>query len=203
MVPNAIVGTPSQPPNETRQPVGIGIVDDRPGVHAVSDLMAKIQCLIKNALCLRRGAVPPSPGGPHLRMDRVEFGGISQKLIQMHGERVRGQSGAPSAHRHSACERQTVQIDVTLLYLRHSVREVFAERLLPRNLGDRQFLAGENLFDGPVCGNYRPAVFSPSQHVPVVPCGSRANSVNRWLGASSARRSLIARGQRGLRPTGR
>ena len=42
VVPNGIVGTPRQPPNETRQPVGIGIVDDRPGVHAVSDFMAKI-----------------------------------------------------------------------------------------------------------------------------------------------------------------
>ena len=52
MVPNGIVGTPSQPPNETPQPVGIRIVDDRSGVNAVSDLMAKIQCLIKNALCL-------------------------------------------------------------------------------------------------------------------------------------------------------
>jgi hypothetical protein len=41
VVPNDIVGAASQPPHETGQPVGIGIVDDRPGIYAVSDFMAK------------------------------------------------------------------------------------------------------------------------------------------------------------------
>jgi hypothetical protein len=43
-----------------------------------------------------QSVLPAGKPGSQSRIDRVEFGGISQKLIQVHGERVRRQSGAPS-----------------------------------------------------------------------------------------------------------
>ena len=55
-------------------------MDDRPGVHAVSDFMAKIQCLIKKALCLCRGAVPPSPGGPHVGKSKATIDQVCDVL---------------------------------------------------------------------------------------------------------------------------
>ena len=75
-------------------------------------------------------------------MNRIEFDGISQKLIQMHGERFEDKVAFLLTHADRTRESQAVQINMTLLELRKSVREVVGERFLPCDLGDRQFSRG-------------------------------------------------------------
>ena len=80
MVANRLVGTSGESSNKTRQPVGIGIVYHRPGVHTVRDLMAEVQRLINEYFGLGRSAIPPSPSSPHIGESKTSIDQVRDVL---------------------------------------------------------------------------------------------------------------------------